>query len=427
MTTTRARRPGIETVRLPSSLSLRLHRRDEHVELRIDGARVIEAGAGRTRRRPFDGAFQGAYVAEIVFEHRLARLRAEGFVREAGPRPREAPEAASDASHAARVLAAALERRGDPRGTLMAAQIERLCDDNAETRELEGLVLASTPRTSLSPLPDFDEPLACLDDEQGGLVGWCCDEDDVTLEDVVRPELSRIGREALGFSPEDRSVSLGVVGLHRLRRLLESAAGDSLRSLRLLSFGKLEPYLRLLQEHGRAGVVSSLLPYGPAPALGDSLPGLQGLGVSERALPALLSAKIPSLRRLVVFRSDDDVRPVLGQLDPARLPSLEHLGLWYRRTTRDGLRAIAAHPITARLKTLEIWSTEEARRLPFHDLVALRPSLSHLERVLLGGHLVPDDVRERLSSWPAIELVDHDRIQALGLDIVALGWASGMR
>lgn len=309
----------------------------------------------------------------------------------------------------------------------MLAQIERLLDDNPEARELEGMVLESTPRTSVTPLPDFDEPLACLDDGQGGLVGWCCDEDGVTLEDVVRPELSRIGREALGFSPDDRSVSLGVVGLHRLRRLLESAAGDSLRSLQLLVFGELAPYLRLLQEHGRAGVVSSLLPYGTAAPLGDGLPGLEGLGVSERALPALLSAQMPSLRRLVVFRSDDDVRPALRQLDPAKLPNLAHLGLWYRRTTRDGLRAVAAHPITARLKTLEIWSTEEARRLPFDDLIALRPSLSHIERVFLGGHLVPDDVRERLAARPAIELVDHDRIQALGLDIMTLGWTSGMR
>ncbi|WP_437274965.1 hypothetical protein WME90_27360 [Sorangium sp. So ce375] len=288
-------------------------------------------------------------------------------------------------------------------------------------------LLESMKEMTFGPIPDFREPLACVDDGHDGLVGWVYDDDAATVDEEIRPELERVGRDSLGFSPDDPGISLGVVGLHRLRRLLASPAGRSLRSLRLMTFGALGPFLDLLNKYGGASVVASLVARGSSAAIGAALPDLRGLGAPERTLGALLAPPAPALRYLTVFRGDDDVRGALAPLGLGKLPALEHLGLWYRPTRPDGLRVLAAHPLIQRLQSLEIWSTDDARRFPFDVLLALRPSLSHLARILLGGHLVPSHVRERFADWPAVEFVSHDRREVIALDIAAHGWARALR
>ncbi|WP_437614977.1 hypothetical protein WMF20_17100 [Sorangium sp. So ce834] len=144
-------------------------------------------------------------------------------------------------------------------------------------------------------------------------------------------------------------------------------------------------------------------------------------------LATLLAQPAPTLRYLTIFRGDDDVRGALAPLGPEKLPSLEHLALWYRPTRPEGLRALAAHPLVRRLRSLEIWSADDAKRFPFEDLLALRPSLSHLARILLGGHLIPARVQAQLAAWPAVELVSYDRREVLALDIAALGWTQAQR
>ncbi|XXY48362.1 hypothetical protein WME91_51015 [Sorangium sp. So ce269] len=84
---------------------------------------------------------------------------------------------------------------------------------------MERELLDALRAMTFGPIPGFDEPFACLDDGRGGLLAWAYDEDAATIEDALRPELALIGRDTLGFSPDDPDVSLGVVGLHRLRRL----------------------------------------------------------------------------------------------------------------------------------------------------------------------------------------------------------------
>lgn len=280
---------------------------------------------------------------------------------------------------------------------------------------------------TFGPIPGFGEPFACIDDGHGGLLGWVCDEDSATIDDELRPELERIGRDVLGFAPDGPDVSLGVVGLHRLRRLLASPAGRSLRSLRLMTFGALTPFLDLLIAQGCASKAGSLIVRGPSPSIGAALPGLRGLGAPERALATLLAQGAPALRHLTVFRGDDDVRGALAPLDPAKVPSLEHLGLWHRSIRPEGLRALAMHPVVRKLRSLEIWSADDARKLPFEDLLALRPSLAHLDRLLVGGHLVPTRTQERLAEWSAVEFVSHDRREVMALDVSALGWARALR
>ncbi|XXX81084.1 hypothetical protein WMF30_20210 [Sorangium sp. So ce134] len=416
---------GLDTIKPPASLAMRLDRRDEHVDLRIDGARVVERPVGRSRRAPFDRRFPRTYIAEIVFEHRLARLGAEGFA--AGAQPITNTRGEEDMLTAPRLIGAQLERRGDPTGTLIAFQAERLLRDGDDARAMERELLDSIEAMPLGTVPDFGEPFACIDDGHGGLLAWAYDDDAATIEDELRPELTLIGRDTLGFSPDDPGVSLGVVGLHRLRRLLASAAGSSLRSLRLMISGALGPFLDLLNAHGCASVVTSLVVRGSSPSVGVALPGLRGLGAPERILATLLAQPAPALRYLTVFRGDDDVRGALASLGPEKLPSLEHLALWYRPTRPEGLRALAAHPLIRRLRSLEIWSADDAKRFPFEDLLALRPSLSHLPRLLLGGHLVPAGAQAQLAAWPAVELVSHDRREVLALDIAALGWARAQR
>ncbi|MGK4005615.1 hypothetical protein WMF31_23515 [Sorangium sp. So ce1036] len=328
---------------------------------------------------------------------------------------------------APRSVAAQLERRGDPTGTLLAFQVERLRHDRDDARALERELLDSLKEMTFGSIPDFDEPFACIDGGQDGLLGWVYDEDAATIDDALRPELERFGRDALGFSPDEPGVSLGVIGLHRLRRFLASAVGRSLRSLRIMTFGALTPFLDLLDAWGCASLVASLVARGSSPAIGAALPGLRGLGAPERALAALLVQPAPALRHLTVFRGDSDVRGALAPLGPERLPSLEHLGLWYRSTRPEGLRALAAHPLIQRLQSLEIWSIDDARAFPFEDLLALRPSLSHLARIRLGGHLVPSGIQARFAEWPAVEFVSHDRREVIALDVAALGWARALR
>ncbi|WP_437727910.1 hypothetical protein [Sorangium sp. So ce861] len=416
---------GLDTIKPPASLAMRLDRRDEHVDLRIDGARVVERPVGRSRRAPFERSFPRAHIAEIVFEHRLARLRADGFA--AGGQPVTNARCEEDMLTAPRIIGAQLERRGDPTGTLIAFQAERLLHDGDDARAMEHELLDSLKAMTFGPVPDFDEPFACIDDGHGGFLAWAYDDDAATIEDALRPELALIGRDTLGFSPDDPDVSLGVVGLHRLRRLLASAAGRSLGSLRLMISGALGPFLDLLNAHGRASMVTSLVVRGSSPSVGAALPGLRGLGAPERILATLLAQPAPTLRYLTLFRGDDDVRGALAPLDPEKLPSLEHLALWYRPTRPEGLRALAAHPLVRRLRSLEIWSADDARRFPFEELLVLRPSLSHLARILLGGHLIPARVQAQLAAWPAVELVSYDRREVLALDIAALGWAQAQR
>ncbi|MGK3994666.1 hypothetical protein [Sorangium sp. So ce1024] len=416
---------GLDTIKPPASLAMKLDRRDEHVDLRIDGTRVAERPAGRSRRAPFERSFPRPHIAEIVFEHRLARLRAEGFT--IGDPPIAGARADDDMLAAPRRIGEQLERKGDPTGTLLAFQAERLLRDGDDARAMERELLDELKAMTFGPLPGFDEPLACIDDGRDGLLAWAYDEDAATIEDALRPELALIGRDTLGFSPDDPGVSLGVVGLHRLRRLLTSAAGRTLRSLRLMIFGALNPFLDLLDGRGCAPVVASVVIRGSSPAVGAALPSLRGLGAPERSLAALLAQPAQALRYLTVFRGDDDLRGALAPLAPEKLPSLEHLSLWYRPTRPEGLRALAAHPLVQRLRSLEIWSADDARRFPFEELLALRPSLSHLTRILLGGHLVPARVQAQLAAWPAVELVSHDRREVLALDIAALGWTQAHR
>ncbi|WP_437593190.1 hypothetical protein [Sorangium sp. So ce1000] len=416
---------GFDTIKLPASLALRFDRRDEHVELRIDGVRVMERPVGRGRRASFDRSFPRAHLAEIVFEHRLAKLRAEGFAIGAQPFAAAAPE--QDVLAAAHLIGTQLERRGDPTGTLIAFQLERLRHDGDDARALARELLDAMKEMTFGPIPDFGEPFACVDNGRDGLLGWVYDDDAATIDEVLRPELELVGPDALGFSPDGPGISLGVVGLHRLRRVLASRAACSLRSLHLMTFGALGPFLDLLNAHGCASVVASLVARGSSPAIGATLPNLRGLGAPERALGALLAQPAPALRYLTVFRGDDDVRGALAPLGPEKLPALEHLGLWYRPTRPEGLRVLAAHPLVQRLQSLEIWSTDDARRFPFEDLLALRPSLSHLARILLGGHLVPSQVRERFANWPAVEFASHDRRECIALDIASLGWARALR
>ncbi|KYF86209.1 hypothetical protein BE17_47170 [Sorangium cellulosum] len=416
---------GLDTIKPPASLALRLDRRDEHIDLRIDGARVVERPVGRSRRAPFERSFPRTHIAEIVFEQRLARLRADGFT--AGGQPIADARAEEDMLAAPRLLGAQLERRGDPTGTLLAFQAERLERDGDDACSMERELLDALKAMTFAPIPGFDEPFACLDDGRDGLLAWAYDEDAATIEDALRPELALIGRDTLGFSPDDPDVSLGMVGLHRLRRLLASAAGRTLRSLRLMIFGALGPFVDLLNARGCASLVTSLVVRGSSPPVGSALPSLRGLGAPERTLATLLAQPAPALRYLTVFRGDDDLRGALAPLAPEKLPSLEHLALWYRPTRPEGLRAVAAHPLVRRLRSLEIWSADDAKRFPFEDLLALRPSLSHLERLLLGGHLVPARVQAQLAAWPAVELVSHDRREVLALDIAALGWTQALR
>ncbi|MBK7396207.1 MAG: hypothetical protein IPJ34_07890 [Myxococcales bacterium] len=164
-----------------------------------------------------------------------------------------------------------------------------------------------------------------------------------------------------------------------------------------------------------------------APIAG-SFPGLRGLTCAEGELAPLLAAGAPRLRSLVVTHPWD--RPpveIAARLPAVALPDLRHFGLFHGPCSAEDLVGIAEHPMVRALTSLEFFSLDHATRFPFEALLARREAWAHLRRVLVTGHLVPDEVKQRFASWPAVEFVGYDRREVIAFDFETRGWAAGAR
>jgi hypothetical protein len=93
----------------------------------------------------------------------------------------------------------------------------------------------------------------------------------------------------------------------------------------------------------------------------------------------------------------------------------------------EALRAVLRVPLLANLDTFEASSTYHATSFPFDVLLAERPRLAHLRRIVVGGHLVPPKVLKRFATWPEVTFVRHDRREVLALDLETTGWPFGSR
>jgi len=250
-------------------------------------------------------------------------------------------------------------------------------------------------------------------DHTEGLHVWCYDDDLVTLG--------------------DRSLRLGarrhaVDAISDLKALFTRRSAKELRSLQLLLFGPVAPFRELLDEvDAREGVTRLVLRREhdePLTPLADVFPLLVGLEGAADDLPRLLEGGHEALEALVV-RAGALSR--FAFLSPKLLPGLRHLGVREPNVSAGALRAFLQTPIVGQLRSLDVSSTNHAETFPFDALWDARTHLSHLERIIVGGHLVPERVLRRFAVWSEVTFVGHDRREALAIDLETTGWPFGSR
>jgi len=250
-------------------------------------------------------------------------------------------------------------------------------------------------------------------EEDGWLDVWCYDDDLVTLG-------SRSPRLGALRHAED--------ALAELRALFARRSPSAVRSLHLLLFGPVQPFEQFFDElHARERVSHLVLRREhdePLAELSGVFPALSGLEANGADLPALLGEGNATLESLVVRTSKLEPLPFLT---PASLPSLRHLALREPAVPKRALEQLLASDIVDGLATLEISSTNHAVDFPFDVLLDGRERLSHLRRVVIGGHLVPAKARRRFASWRELTMVSHDRRELLALDLERTGWPFGSR
>jgi hypothetical protein len=297
---------------------------------------------------------------------------------------------------------------------LLAAQADRLARDDAETRAREAALLAAVERRQIGlGSRVLDGNLLVLSDGPARHV-WVFDED---LSD--REEEDDAGLLALwdGSSAFDRV-------RERLAAAIESHA---IASLSGLVFGTFRPLARLLDTVSLRDRITSLSlrspDFAPVPRVARELPTLRTLSVAIDRMAAALGAGHPALRHLILGSSS--AKHALDWLKHAALPRLEHLALRHARLDEVGLAALADLALVPQLHSLELFSSHHA--FPFDALLALRPRFNHLERILLGGHIVPTEILQRFDDWPQVRFVSHDRRELLAFDLETTGWPYGLR
>lgn len=309
------------------------------------------------------------------------------------------------------VLADWWTERGDPRGELVALQLERegLTSDDPRRRELlarEDELLEAHGARWLGPMAElarvrfrrgFVEELTLLEAEGLDALGAFCAREPVTRltvatarrVDVLRlaqaPWLARL--EALAFESERSGA--GRLGLSGLEQLLTSRALRRLGSLRFMHQGLGDRGLELLATRGAA-----------------VLPGLRELcvvrdSITARGLGALVATRWgANLERLNLAYNELGPEGAEALATRKGEPRLHWLMLDANRLGAEGAAALAASPRLAGLRHLSL----EGNGIPRAGLDALlsSPHLRHLESLSLAGNWLGEAGRERLASrFPA--------------------------
>jgi hypothetical protein len=314
---------------------------------------------------------------------------------------------------AARAFSRHLRAHDADAAVLISAQLDRLEDDGDPTRaaEAEAMVGPAGTAGQLWLGEVISEDLLSVEDPGGaGPHLWAYDADSCSTRGDHR------------LHPELHSQKL----VPALRHALQEARPASLQ---LLLFGPLEPVLEELDRAGARGCVTALelrCESGPPLAIGEALPALRALTVPAEHLASALGGGHPALECLCATGCRDLASP-LAAASAASLPALRHLGLRHAVAGERDLDRLARSGLVERLETLDLVATRDADRLPFDLLWSLRPRLSHLRRLAVGGHLVPQKSRRRFAAWPEVTLASHDRRELLGLDLATTGWPATLR
>ena len=120
---------------------------------------------------------------------------------------------------------------------------------------------------------------------------------------------------------------------------------------------------------------------------------------------------------------DEEVPATLDALRD--LPSLRHLALRGVMPDADGLAALLADPVVARLETLDLWNG--GTPIGPDALLAVRGACDHLRRLVVPGTQLDAGVRARFADWPELTFAGYFRQEILAFEIEFYGWPDGSR
>jgi hypothetical protein len=303
---------------------------------------------------------------------------------------------------------------------LLRAQCRRLREDSAEARAAErALVQASVWRDGKGRAQFtflgtgiFEDYVIRIDDGDRSYL-WVYEEDGTDAPEPGEEPYTAARDRLLASWRDERT--------------------QQVRSIRLCLFSGTTRMAETLAKLGAAARVTHLelrtneLHAEHAP-LARSFPALRGLTCADHELAPLLAEGAPRLRSLVVTHPWDQPHAAIeARLPNVALPDLRHFGLFHGPCSAEDLAVIAAHPMLGSLASLEIFSLNDATRFAFDALLERRDAWAHLRRVLVTGHLVPDDIKRRFATWPEVEFVGYDRREVIAFDFETRGWAAGAR
>jgi hypothetical protein len=227
------------------------------------------------------------------------------------------------------------------------------------------------------------------------------------------------------------------LGLHALRRLAAHPATRACGRLGIEAWGPyVDPLLDFAAAAGLGDRVTHLDQRGAWDAragalrvrprrLGDEFPNLRALSAASWGFGSWSAVPLGRLDRLRLIADWGDTwrssipvpgPPLAEILDRVadRAPFLRQLAIPAYRWDPSALDVLTRHPLLARLVTLELFNIHHP--FDFEALLDARPRLAHLETVVLGSHLVPQEVLQRFADWPAVQFASHDRRELRAYD-----------
>jgi hypothetical protein len=303
---------------------------------------------------------------------------------------------------------------------LLRAQCRRLREDSAEARAEERALLQASEwrdgkgraQFSFVGAGIFEDYVIRIDDGDRSYL-WVYEED--------------------GTDPPEPGEEPYTAARDRLLTAWQDERTQRVHSIRLCLFSGTSRMAEALAQLGAAARVTHVELRTNEPGtehapIARSFPAVRGLTCADRELAPLLAEGAPRLRSLVVTHPWDQPHVAIeARLPDVALPDLRHFGLFHGPCSAEDLAVLAAHPMLRSLASLEIFSLNHATRFPFDALLDRRDAWAHLRRVLVTGHLVPDDIKRRFAAWPEVELVGYDRREVIAFDFETRGWAAGAR
>ena len=163
---------------------------------------------------------------------------------------------------------------------------------------------------------------------------------------------------------------------------------------------------------------------GPRP-LGATFPGLLAFYTPQWAWLRWSKAKFPVLDRLTLGRGphliarkkasppEPPLRDILDRIERSA-PAIRHLALQHQHRDAGAIEVIARHPVLRRLSMLDLFGVHH--QFAFEALLARRSAFAHLDAIVLGAHLVPQETLAAFEDWPEVVFASWDRREVRAYD-----------